>query len=182
METKQAIRKEIFKRRRDADRETICRDSHQIFLSLTSLPQFIHSEWIYLYMDCKNEVMTGEIMEEAFRLGKRVAAPRVEGKDMIFYEIFSRNDLESGYYGIPEPRQGLSHAESEQGVLVMPGVAFDTQKHRVGYGGGFYDRYLEKHPDFYKAAVAFEFQLFSQVPTEPTDILPDVLITEKNIY
>ncbi|MBS6195774.1 MAG: 5-formyltetrahydrofolate cyclo-ligase [Clostridiales bacterium] len=182
METKQLIRKEIYKRRKAASAETVAADSHEICKALTGLEEFSGAEWIYLYIDCKNEVMTGEIMERALQMGKRVAAPKVIGKDMVFYEIFSREDLEPGYFGIPEPREGLKEAVGEEGLLLMPGVAFDREKHRVGYGGGFYDRYLEKHTGHFKAAVAFEFQMMDQVPTEPTDILPDLVITEKQIY
>lgn len=182
METKQVIRKEIFKRRKAALPERVAADSHTICQTLTGLQEFLDAAWIYLYIDCKNEVMTGEIMDEALRLGKRVVAPKVIGQDMIFYEITSRDDLEPGYFGIPEPREGLSEAEGEQGLLLMPGVAFDPQRHRVGYGGGFYDRYLEKHTGHFKAAIAFEFQIMEEVPVEPTDILPDLVITEKQIY
>ena len=182
METKQVIRKEIFKRRKEAETTQIVEDSHAIFLALQSLPKFQQAEGIYLYIDCKNEVQTGEIMDEALRLGKRVAAPRVEGQEMVFYEIFSRDDLAPGYFGILEPKDGLPEAIAEEGLLLMPGVAFDKDCHRIGYGGGFYDRYLQKHSGFYKVAVAFEFQMFAEVPTEPTDIVPDLLITEKTYY
>ena len=63
--------------------------------------------------------------------------------------------------------------------MIMPGVAFDKQNHRVGYGGGFYDRYLEKHPSLKRIAAAFEFQILPEVPTEPTDISPEIIVTEK---
>jgi len=112
METKQAIRKEVYKRRKEAFSEQIIQDSHQIFLALRRLPAFLQSKWIFVYMDCKNEVKTGEIMEEAWKMGKRVAAPRVEGKDMIFYEITSPDDLEPGYFGIMEPKIGQKDRKS----------------------------------------------------------------------
>ena len=66
--------------------------------------------------------------------------------------------------------------------MIMPGVAFDPQNHRVGYGGGFYDRFLEKHPMIKRVAVAFEFQILPSVPTEPTDISPELIVTENTIY
>lgn len=182
METKQSIRKEIFKRRKEADKARIAADSAVICRKLCSLPEFSKADWIYLYIDCKNEVMTGDIMREALSRGKHVAAPRVTGKDMIFYEIRSYDDLEPGYFGIMEPAEGLPEVNCEDAFLVMPGVAFDRQRHRAGYGGGFYDRYLSVHPGLFKAAVAFEFQMLEQVPAEPTDILPDVVITEQEIY
>ena len=70
----------------------------------------------------------------------------------------------------------------QEALMIMPGVAFDRQNHRVGYGGGFYDRFLEKHPYITRVAVAFEFQMMSEVPVEPTDISPEIIVTEKEIY
>lgn len=182
METKSDIRKKVFRLRKETPREQILRDSHTICGRLTGLPEFSQASWIYLYIDCRNEVMTGEIFREAMNMGKQVAAPKVEGKEMVFYRISGEEDLEPGYFGIREPRQGLPAADGSNGFMVMPGVAFDRKKGRVGYGGGFYDRYLAAHPNLFTAAVAFEFQLFDQVPREETDIIPRCLITEKCIY
>lgn len=182
MEAKKAIRKEIFRRRKEASPARIAGDSHKICETLCGLSPFLRAEWIYLYIDCKNEVMTGEIMDRALALGKQIAAPRVEGKEMVFYQIHSREDLEEGYFGILEPKDGLRAVDGQEGLIVMPGVAFDRNKHRAGYGGGFYDRYLSVHTNLYKAAVAFEFQMMEEVPAESTDISPDVVITETNIY
>ena len=67
-------------------------------------------------------------------------------------------------------------------MMVMPGAAFDKENHRVGYGGGFYDRFLEKHPQIRRVAVAFEFQMLPEVPTESTDISPEIIVTEKSAY
>ena len=90
----------------------------------------------------------------------------------------ANEEVEPGYYGIPEPVSG-EIVQWEDALMIMPGVAFDRQNHRVGYGGGFYDRYLEKHPRVKRVAAAFEFQLLPQVPTEPTDISPEIVVTEK---
>lgn len=67
-------------------------------------------------------------------------------------------------------------------LMIMPGVAFDRENHRVGYGGGFYDRFLEKHPDIRRVAVAFDFQILDQVPTEPTDICPQIIVTQSDTF
>lgn len=182
METKTDIRKKVFCLRKEAPREQILRDSRTICERVTGLKEFSEADWIYLYIDCRNEVMTGDILRKALAMGKRVAAPKVVGKNMIFYRIAGEEDLEPGYYGIREPREGLAPADGSSGLMVMPGVAFDRKRGRIGYGGGFYDRYLAAHPQLFTAAVAFEFQLFDQVPREETDILPQCLITEKDIY
>ena len=90
------------------------------------------------------KAMTGSI-EKAWADGKEIAVPKVQGLDMIFYKLTDFAQLEPGYYGIPEPVSG-EIVQWEDALMIMPGVAFDRQNHRVGYGGGFYDRYLEKHP------------------------------------
>lgn len=181
METKKNIRKLVFQRRREAEPETIRTNSQKICETLCALPVYENAQWVYLYIDCKMEVMTGGIMERALKDHKRIAAPKVVGQDMIFYEIHSMDDLEPGYFDILEPKEGLAFADGEDGLLIMPGVAFDPMRHRIGYGGGFYDRYLSKHTEMKKVAVAFEFQILEQVPFEATDILPDRIITENRI-
>ena len=134
-----------------------------------------------VYADYNHEVITRYIIEESWKLKKEVAVPKVSGKDMIFYKLTDFSQLEEGYYGIPEPTKGQI-ADWQDALMIMPGVAFDRDNHRVGYGGGFYDRFLEKHPGLVRLAVAFEFQILEQVPVEPTDILPQIIITEKKLY
>ena len=100
---------------------------------------------------------------------------------MNFYLVESKDDLQPGAYGILEPT-GNHIADGEDGLLIMPGVAFDEECHRIGYGGGFYDRFLEKHPDIIRLAVAFDFQILDLVPTEPTDICPQIIVTQSKVY
>ena len=100
---------------------------------------------------------------------------------MNFYLVEQKEDLQPGAYGILEPT-GEYKADGYDGLLIMPGVAFDEECHRIGYGGGFYDRFLEKHPEVCRVAVGFSFQILPEVPTEPTDIRPQVIVTEENIY
>ena len=154
MDTKQNIRKLVFQRRKDADMEMIRQASHEICRRVISLPAFQEAEWLFAYMDFNREVMTGELIEEAWKSGKRVAVPRVEGKDMTYYEITSFDQLKPGYFQIPEP-EGCEEAVCEDAFLIVPGVAFDRARHRVGYGQGFYDRYLSRHTQHTTAAVAF---------------------------
>ena len=181
MEEKKEIRKKIFKARKEHTDAWIRENSLRITEALTQLPEYRNAERIMAYADYNHEVMTGFIIEAAWRDGKEVAVPKVVGQDMIFYKLTDFAQLEKGYFGIPEPARG-EIVQWEEALMIMPGVAFDRQNHRVGYGGGFYDRFLEKHPYITRVAVAFEFQMMEEVPTEPTDLLPDVVITEKTIY
>lgn len=154
--------------------------SREFTARLIGLPAFLEAEQLLVYADYNHEVMTGFLIEEAWKKGKEVAVPKVVGKDMVFYKLTDWKQLEPGYFGIPEPSYG-EIAEWEDAVMIMPGVAFDNNCHRVGYGGGFYDRYLEKHPKVKTIAAAFEFQILPEVPTEPTDIAPEMIVTEKQI-
>lgn len=182
METKQEFRREVASRRKALDAGCAVQMSKRITETVTSLKEYRESSLILVYIDYKNEVQTGMIMEAAWKDGKSVAAPKVNGKQMDFYLLNSADDLESGYMGIMEPRDGLVKIDAESGMMVMPGVAFDRDLHRVGYGGGFYDRFLETHPKIKRVAVAYEFQLFDQVPHEDFDLAPDLIVTEKGVY
>ena len=89
----------------------------------------------------QKEVMTRDLIEKALQMGKTVAVPRVEDDDMVYYEIKDFSTLKSGYFGIMEP-DGGKVCTREEGFLLVPGVAFDPARHRVGYGKGFMTAFL----------------------------------------
>ena len=180
MEEKRAIRKQVFALRKARSDEEIEKLSRELTERLTKIPEFQDAGQILVYADYNHEVMTRFLIEEAWRAGKETAVPKVDGKDMIFYRLTDFGQLEPGYFGIPEPAEGEA-VQWEKALMIMPGVAFDRGGHRVGYGGGFYDRFLEKHPGIKKIAVAFDFQIFPEVPWETTDISPEILVTEKEV-
>lgn len=177
METKKEIRKSIFAKRKTCTEKEIQDWSRLITEKVISLPVFRRTDQILVYADYNHEVVTRYLIEEAWKSGKEVAVPKVEGKDMVFYKLTDFSLLKPGYFGIPEPVGG-EIVEWPQALMIMPGVAFDRKNHRVGYGGGFYDRYLEKHPLIQRVAIAFSFQMLPEVPTEPTDICPQIIVTE----
>lgn len=181
MEEKKVIRKQIFAARKTYTDQQIEEMSKKITERLETLPEFQNAQRILAYADYNHEVMTGFIIEAAWKAGKEVAVPKVVGQDMVFYKLTDFSQLEKGYFGIPEPARG-EIVQWEEAMMVMPGVAFDKDNHRVGYGGGFYDRFLEKHPQVTRVAVAFDFQILPEVPTEPTDISPQFIVTESKVY
>lgn len=182
LNTKKDIRSEVKKRRLEADSEMIRKNSERICQTFLNTPEYLSSEIIFAYMDCKNEVQTKKVIEQCWRDGKTIAVPKVFGERMRYYAIRTYDDLEEGYFGIREPKhEQLSEIICEHGLMILPGVAFDEKRHRVGYGGGFYDRYLEEHPNMKKIAFAFEFQVFHEVPYEAFDRQPEKIITEKRI-
>ena len=100
---------------------------------------------------------------------------------MSFYYIQSFSELSEGYRGILEPKN-LSKTTDETMLVIMPGVAFDKDKNRLGYGKAFYDRFLQKHTNCHTMALGFELQVIDHVPTDSYDVQPEVLITEEVIY
>ena len=179
---KKEIRAEVKKRRREADEETLHEKSLQILERFRQLSAYKDASLLLAYVAAQREVETRLLMRCAWDDGKKVAVPRVDGDGIMhFYYLRSLKDLEPGAFGIMEPRADCRICEPEEGLLLMPGVAFDEQGHRVGYGGGYYDRYLEKHPHLIHIALAFEFQIFPEVPSEKHDICPDLIVTENRI-
>lgn len=179
---KAEIRTEVKKRRANADTTELHQASVRIMEQFISLKAYQEAEILLAYVDAKREVETRLLMDKAWKDGKKVAAPRVDGNGIMhYYYMESLEDLEPGSFGIMEPKKECALCETEKGLLLMPGVAFDVACHRVGYGGGFYDRYLEKHPGLVHIALAFEFQVFEEVPFETHDILPELIVTEQRI-
>lgn len=180
--TKKEIRKEIFRRRREADKDQLEKNSEVICKKVMATESFKNADTMYVYMDCKGEVSTKPLLEACWKLGKKTAAPRVTGPgEMIYYYISSYEDVAPGYYDIPEPITGRE-AHDENALLIVPGVAFDKNRHRCGYGQGFYDRYLASHREHATIAVAFDFQMTEEVPAGIYDIFPQMLITEKEEF
>lgn len=179
---KREIREEVKRRRAEADLRMLHEASIRIMEKLTELPAWRESDILLAYVDAKREVETRLLMQQAWNEGKKVAAPRVDGNGIMhYYYLNSLDELEPGSFGIMEPKENCRICESEEGLMLMPGVAFDENCHRVGYGGGYYDRYLEKHPGLLHIALAFEFQMFPEVPFEDHDILPELIVTERRI-
>jgi len=174
---KKEIRKKIFQKRAQLTPEIIRTDSHEICQKIIRSEDFQKADCIYVYMDYNGEVSTRELIEEAWQQKKRVAAPKVKGADMDYYY----EDVAPGYFHIPEP-QTFEQALEEDALVIVPGVAFDSACHRCGYGKGFYDRYLSIHKKHKTIAVAFDFQVVDEVPSDVHDILPQMLITPAACY
>ncbi len=126
MEEKKQIRKQIFAARKAHTDAQIEDWSRMIADRVTTLPEYKDAKRILAYADYNHEVMTGFIIEAAWRDGKEVAVPKVVGQDMIFYKLTDFAQLEKGYFGIPEPAGG-EIVQWEDAMMVMPGVAFDRE-------------------------------------------------------
>lgn len=181
METKRDIRKRILEKRAQMKPKEWNYKSRCILERLVAHPFFLEAEEIYCYVDYHMEVSTRHILERAWELQKKTAVPKVCGEDMDFYYVKRFEELKKGHFGILEPVTAKK-AEGESVLVILPGSAFDRSRNRIGYGRGFYDRYLAAHRQYRTLALAFEFQVVDAVPTDAYDICPDGVITEENSY
>lgn len=150
------------------------------------LSAYKESEVIWLYASFNNEVSTAVFFDQAIKDGKKVLFPRIKKleKELEFIPVRRMEELALGPYGILSPSYGEDDADSirETGFLVIPGVAYDLKGGRLGYGGGFYDKYLhkiERKP--FIAALAYEFQVLDDIPMQPHDVRVDAIITEHRV-
>ena len=133
---------------------------------------------LYGYLAFNQEVRTRPILQRAWADGKRVAVPKVIGDEMRFIWLGSFDDLSEGRFGILEPTNDGPVADDDTALVLMPGLAFDRQGRRVGYGGGYYDRWLASHPGHRTIALCYDFQLLENLETEAHDIRVDAVLTE----
>lgn len=194
MEGKKGIGKQSIRSRYLGYRDSLTKSerlekSKRIWDNLKKEQSFQEAEIVLVYMDYRSEVMTTELVEELLmeESGKRVFAPKVEGLDIAFYEIHSMEELKAGYQGIREPEESREKLFNEKTAmenrcfLLTPGSVFDKNLERMGYGKGFYDRFLHRFPNIVKAGLAFECQIAGQVPTDERDEKMDMVITEKQV-
>lgn len=137
---------------------------------------------LLIYVSSKGEPDTSAIIDYALNVGKKVAVPYCSGKKMTFHFITSFEDLSEGSFGIPEPDPAkcIEVDDFSRSVCIVPGISFDLNGNRLGYGGGFYDRFLSEH-SVITVGLSYERCLCHQLPSEEHDIAINYLITENGI-
>lgn len=157
--------------------------SEKIFDQLCQSRIYLESPTIYSYVSFRSEVDTTRFNERVLTDGKQLALPKVVSKtDMEFFFVEDVNQLIPGYMGIMEPAPLHPATPSEKCLMVLPGLAFDREFGRLGYGGGYYDRYASNHThDFYRCGICYDLQLIPAVPREAHDFLMDSIVTEHNL-
>lgn len=185
MMTKSIIRDRMKERRNNLSNTEIILYSKSIQDQLFSLELYKKNSCIFSFVSFGSEVNTHEIIRKAWEEQKKVYAPRVEGRNMDFYRIEDFDHFIKSKFGVLEPVkeeekrfQGLK-TETELLLLLLPGLAFDHSGNRIGYGAGYYDRYLNEHGKdlFYKIAIAYDFQVMDQVEAEEHDVKADMILT-----
>ena len=173
---KQALRKMIREKKRAMTEAQIEEASARLAQMLYGSPLYRQATTIYGYLPYNQEVRTVPMLERALTEGKRVAVPKVYGDEMRFLYIDDLSRVEKGYAGIPEPIDDEPIAEDPTALVLMPGLAFDKTGRRIGYGGGFYDKFLSAEPDHPTLALCYGFQMLDELPTEEFDVPVDCVL------
>lgn len=201
---KKRIRRESLSVRNMLSTELRQEKSSKILQTIYETEVYNVTSVMLCYVDYQSEVITTPLIERALADGKKVFCPKVSGDYMEFYRIMGMGELKTGYKGIKEPQGGQSFFDflferndlsydsnarnkvNNKTLVIIPGTAFDISCHRMGYGKGFYDKYLtllaERGVDVYMLGLGYECQLIGKVPCEAHDIVLDMLVTEENIY
>lgn len=155
---------------------------------LFALDHFKECRMLFSYVSFGSEADTTTVIKTALEMNKRVFIPKVEDKEMNFYAIYSLDGLIRSKFGILEPsgsdRPYLpDHNDDVKKIMLLPGLAFDKTGNRIGYGAGYYDRYLGRFPEneWLKIGIAFSFQIMENLPASDKDIRTDFIITDEEL-
>jgi len=173
---KKELRRQIREKKRAMTVRQIEEASSRLGELFARSEQYQAAESIYGYLPYNQEVRTVPMLERALAEGKRVAVPKVYGEEMRFIWMTDLSQVDKGYSGIPEPVADGPVADDPHALVLMPGLAFDPQGHRIGYGGGFYDRFLAQEPEHPTVALCYEFQMLEKLETEDFDIPVDLVL------
>ena len=173
---KKELRAQIRKLKRAMTEEQIVEASARLGELFIETPEYKAAKTIYGYLPYNQEVRTVPMLEQALRDGKKVAVPKCYGDEMSFIYMDDLSKVAPGYADIPEPIADDPVAEDKTALVLMPGMAFTEKGDRMGYGGGFYDKFLAAEPEHPTVALCYAFQMVESLPTEEYDIPVDRVV------
>ncbi len=184
-DSKDAIRQRIILLRECIPEHEREKASARIFERFFKLPEYQDCEYIFAFAGFNSEVSTLNAVFKMINSGKKVALPKVlDSTHMEFFEVNKISDIKKSPMGIPEPAGELKLVKYKPEMILVPGSVFDTEYNRMGYGRGYYDRYLRgKGYDKYvwKVGLCFACQLVPNLPSEEHDVPVDMIITENEV-
>lgn len=180
MQVKSELRKQILLLRNSFGEEKRQECSQKIAQRLYGLAEYKDCSEIFCYFSKKNEISTEDIIRKALREGKKTALPVCIGDEMIFRYIGGFEDLEKGSFGVYEPKSRCPQAIAEKStVCIVPGLCYNGNGYRIGYGKGFYDKFLAKNPCI-KIGLCYEEFIIDFVP-QKNDIPTDIIVSENKV-
>ena len=175
---KKAVRRAMGEKKRALTEAQIEARSAALAEKLYATAVYSAARSIYISLSFNQEVRTGPIIRRAWADGKRVAVPKVAGDALRFIWLEDFEGLREGYFGIREPVADGPEADDTAALVETPGLAFDGAGRRVGYGGGYYDRWLTAHPGHPTVALCYDFQRVEAVEAETGDVPVDLVLDD----
>lgn len=183
LKNKKDIRRFVLEKRDKLEPDIKVELDKKIFSELINSEAYKNASVIFVFVSFKSEVDTHEIIKQALKDSKTICVPRINAKEreMEIFKINSLEELKEGYYGILEPGEDCPAVNGNNiDIVLMPGAAFDRQGGRIGYGGGFYDRFLSRmNKKVDKIALAYDFQILDRVPMDEFDVRVDGIVTNE---
>lgn len=179
--TKKEIRNQILAIRRELEEDTVISFSKSICSRIITEGLLDDVRDICLYMPIKNEVALDELLNVCRQKNINIWLPRIIDNIMDFYLYASDTKLIVGTYNILEPDNTTKHIPNTHTLVIVPGSVFSVNGDRIGYGGGYYDRYMTQYPYSKYLAVCYDFQILKELPCEDHDQKPDIILSEQRI-
>lgn len=148
-----------------------------IYNKIISSKGYKESKLVLTYVSLKEEVDTIELIKHSLNRGKQVAVPKCEGNDIVFYYINNLYDLEEGKFGILEPKTNELVNDFDNSICIVPGIVFDKENNRIGYGRGFYDRFLENYNGI-KIGLTYKECICDKIDADENDVKMDIIVKE----
>ena len=171
------IRKNLKEKRNSLSFESVKNKSELVKENLFKLDE-LNQENYFIYLSFQNEVQTNDILTELLKLNKRIFVPKIYGKDMKMVSFDKNSTLQKNKFGILEPVGRIVNEDNF--VAIMPCVAVDENGNRIGFGGGYYDRFLSSRKVL-KIVLCYDFQVVQSIEPEENDIPADIIVTDKRI-
>lgn len=173
--SKQALRQQIRCLRESMSPSEVHRRSRQLCRLVLSSEPYQAAKTIYAYLPFQKEVQLLPLLQQALSDGKQVALPKCCGEEMNFILMSDLSQIQFTAFGVPEPVADGPVAQDPWALVLVPGVVFDRRGYRIGYGGGYYDRFLAREPKHPTIALCYDFQVLPQLEADAHDIPVDTI-------
>lgn len=173
---KKILRDKYLKIRKEINKVNREKYNNEIFKKVIELKEYKESKLVLIYVSLKDEVDTFKLIKHSLEIGKKVAVPKCVGNNIEFYYIENLNELEKGKFNILEPKTDRKVIEFNNSICIIPVVAFDKENDRIGYGKGFYDRFLKSYSDI-KIGLAYRECICEKIDNDINDVKIDKIIT-----
>ena len=177
---KNQIKESVLEKRNSLSKQEVFERSKKIEKNLIDIDNYKKSKVVMFFVSFNSEVNTHDMIKNSLK-NKTVVIPKLINKDIEPSVIIDFDSLIAGKFGILEPIEIMKIAYKNIDLILVPGIVFDKEGHRIGYGFGYYDKFLRKAPKAIKIGLAFDFQVIDKIPREMHDMPVDLIVTDERV-